>query len=108
MNDKDGLLAEIADLLDGSESGKLTLRWWTSGGRRYVEVSRVETWKSDLPPSPRRSARQAKEVRQVLDLIRDRGYDAVNLKVVRQELGFKKTTAYHRLTEARRLARGGA
>lgn len=42
------------------------------------------------------------EVRAVVNLIDERGYDAITLPVVERELGLKKTTAYNRLTEARR------
>ncbi|TYK45120.1 hypothetical protein [Actinomadura decatromicini] len=50
-----------------------------------------------------RAAKKAREVQAVVDLIHDRGYDAVTLTVVQNELGFKKGTAYNRLTEAREL-----
>lgn len=50
-----------------------------------------------------RAQRKAAEVQQVVDLIRERGEDAVTLNVVREELEFAKTTAYHRLVAAREL-----
>ncbi|MEV4672783.1 hypothetical protein AB0K34_14095 [Actinomadura sp. NPDC049382] len=50
-----------------------------------------------------RAQRKAAEVQQVVDLIRERGEDAVTLNVVREELKFAKTTAYHRLVAAREL-----
>ncbi|REF00344.1 hypothetical protein [Thermomonospora umbrina] len=49
-----------------------------------------------------RAAKKAAEVEQVLDLIEERGLKAVTLGVVREELGFAKTTAFHRLTAARK------
>ncbi|WP_289009042.1 hypothetical protein [uncultured Thermomonospora sp.] len=48
-----------------------------------------------------RAARKQEEIRQVLALIEERGLEAVSLDVVMRELGFKKTTAYHRLKDAR-------
>jgi hypothetical protein len=41
------------------------------------------------------------QVQQILDLIEDRGFDAVKLKTVMDETGMSKTTAYNRLVEAR-------
>ncbi|MFI5534505.1 hypothetical protein ACIA8O_38820 [Kitasatospora sp. NPDC051853] len=55
--------------------------------------------------SNRRSAAQeaaAEQVQQILELIETRGYDAVDLEFVMTELGMKKTTAHHRLSDARR------
>ncbi|MEV4559092.1 hypothetical protein AB0K51_19170 [Kitasatospora sp. NPDC049285] len=42
------------------------------------------------------------EVLQVLELIRAHGRDTVDLAFVMKQLGMKKTTAHHRLAEARR------
>lgn len=50
-----------------------------------------------------RAKRKASEVQQVVDLIHERGEKAVTLGVVREVLGFTKTTAYHRLVAAREL-----
>lgn len=55
-----------------------------------------------------RAAKKNQEVRQVLNLIRERGSAAVTLDVVMSELGLKKTTAFHRLKEARELANQNA
>ncbi|TDD97684.1 hypothetical protein [Actinomadura rubrisoli] len=52
---------------------------------------------------PDRAAKKTAEVQLVVNLIREFGRDAVTLGVVRERLGFTKTTAYNRLTEAREL-----
>lgn len=83
------------------------------------EPAPVEPANSEVPnleptalPKPRtkpatslndRARRKAAEVQQVVNLIRERGEDAVTLNVVREELKFAKTTAYHRLVAAREL-----
>ncbi|GAA3957362.1 hypothetical protein GCM10023085_44850 [Actinomadura viridis] len=95
------LLQDLGAALETEESGEVTIRWWTTGGRRYAEIKRVESWKPDLPSG---ATRRSDEVQQVLDLIDRHGYDAVKLAMVRQVLGFKKTTAHYRLAEARRIA----
>jgi hypothetical protein len=41
------------------------------------------------------------QVRQILDLIDEHGFDTVKLKFVMDETGMSKTTAYNRLVEAR-------
>lgn len=41
------------------------------------------------------------QVRQILDLIDEHGYDTVTLGFVREQTGLSKTTAYNRLVEAR-------
>ncbi len=59
----------------------------------------------DPDGSNRRRAAQElvdEQVRQVLALIEAVGYDTVDLDYVMANLGLKKTTAYHRLTDARR------
>ncbi|MFD7731880.1 hypothetical protein ACFV6F_16015 [Kitasatospora phosalacinea] len=59
----------------------------------------------DPEGSNRRSAAQElvdEQVRQVLALIEAVGYDTVDLDYVMANLGLRKTTAYHRLTDARR------
>jgi hypothetical protein len=48
-----------------------------------------------------RAAKRTQQVQQVLNLITELGYDAVTLPVVQNRTGMSKTTAYHRLTEAR-------
>lgn len=55
-----------------------------------------------------RADRKANEVRSVVNLIRELGYDNVTLTVVRDRLKFTKTTAYNRLTAARELVNQGA
>lgn len=50
-----------------------------------------------------RAAKKAAQVQQVLNLMDELGYDAVTLPVVQNRTGMTKTTAYHRLTEAREL-----
>ena len=54
-----------------------------------------------------RAERKASEVRDVVNLIRELGFDNVTLDVVQERLGFKKTTAYNRLTDARELVNRG-
>jgi hypothetical protein len=95
-----GLLRDIETAMDNEPFGEVSIRWWTSGDRRFVEVKRTESWR---PTMSNRAGRRAAEVQQVVDLIRERGSDAVTLDMVRRALGFKKTTAYYRLTEAREL-----
>lgn len=65
----------------------------------------AEVIRRDLRVGPKRSRRlrDAVQVRQILRLIDQFGYDAVNLKEVRTRLGLAKTSAYYRLTEARAL-----
>lgn len=65
----------------------------------------AEAIRRDLRVGPKRSRRlrDAVHVRQILRLIDQLGYDAVNLKEVRTRLGLAKTSAYYRLTEARAL-----
>lgn len=48
-----------------------------------------------------RSQQQAEQVEQVLNLIDELGYDNVKLRVVQERTGMTKTTAYHRLNDAR-------
>lgn len=55
-----------------------------------------------------RAKRKANEVRDVVNLIHELGYDNVTLDVVRERLKFAKTTAYHRLTKARELVNQSA
>lgn len=50
-----------------------------------------------------RAAAKKNQIEQVLNLIDELGYDATTLGVVRERTGMTKTTAYHRLTEAREL-----
>ncbi|MEU1127816.1 hypothetical protein ABZ371_30610 [Streptomyces sp. NPDC005899] len=49
----------------------------------------------------KRSQRQAEQVEQVLNLIDELGYDNVKLPLVQERTGMTKTTAYHRLNDAR-------
>ncbi|MFZ3552187.1 hypothetical protein ACODT3_42585 [Streptomyces sp. 4.24] len=44
---------------------------------------------------------QDEQVRQVLNLIEELGYDAVKLPIVMERTGMAKTTAHHRLNAAR-------
>jgi hypothetical protein len=58
------------------------------------------------PPEPEADAGQptpsvGEQVRQILDLIEEHGYDTVKLKFVQEQTGMPKTTAYNRLIEAR-------
>ncbi|MFH9500581.1 hypothetical protein ACH4L9_34785 [Streptomyces globisporus] len=48
-----------------------------------------------------RSQQQTEQVEQVLNLIDELGYDNVKLRVVQERTGMTKTTAYHRLNDAR-------
>jgi hypothetical protein len=48
-----------------------------------------------------RSATKRTQIEEVLNLIGELGYDATTLTVVRERTGMTKTTAYHRLTDAR-------
>ncbi|MEW2313542.1 hypothetical protein AB0918_33735 [Streptomyces sp. NPDC006864] len=48
-----------------------------------------------------RSQQQAEQVEKVLNLIDELGYDHVKLRVVQERTGMTKTTAYHRLNDAR-------
>ncbi|MFF8747223.1 hypothetical protein [Streptomyces californicus] len=48
-----------------------------------------------------RSQQQAEQVEKVLNLIDELGYDTVKLRVVQERTGMTKTTAYHRLNDAR-------
>ncbi|KPC87239.1 hypothetical protein ADL35_08360, partial [Streptomyces sp. NRRL WC-3753] len=67
--------------------------------------------KNQVPrtPEPRtpnlsdRAAAKKEQVQQVLNLIENRGFDAVKLALVMDETGMAKTTAYNRLNEARDL-----
>ncbi|WP_282206850.1 hypothetical protein [Kitasatospora fiedleri] len=73
-----------------------------SGPRTAADQQRTGP---DPDGSNRRSAAQElvdEQVRQVLALIEAVGYDTVDLDYVMANLGLKKTTAYHRLTDARR------
>jgi hypothetical protein len=58
--------------------------------------------------TPNLPERKTAEVQKVVNLIRELGYDNVTLDVVQARLGFKKTTAYNRLTDARELVNQGA
>ncbi|GLZ14869.1 hypothetical protein Acsp04_51040 [Actinomadura sp. NBRC 104425] len=49
----------------------------------------------------KRAAAKEAQVREVVALIRARGYENVSLAVVQDELGLARTTAYNRLVEAR-------
>lgn len=48
-----------------------------------------------------RAAKRTEQLKQVLNLFRELGYDAVTLSVVQERTGMSKTTAHHRLKEAR-------
>jgi len=50
-----------------------------------------------------RAAKKAAQIEQVLNLIDELGYDAATLTVVQNRTGMTKTTAHHRLKEAREL-----
>lgn len=39
------LIDEISSVVDREEAGEVTVRWWTTNGRRFVEVSKVASWK---------------------------------------------------------------
>lgn len=63
----------------------------------------------DAANLPDRAAKKATEVQQIVNLIRELGYDAVTLGVVRDALpNVGKTTAHHRLREARELVNQSA
>ncbi|MFF8556554.1 hypothetical protein ACF058_27460 [Streptomyces sp. NPDC015501] len=49
-----------------------------------------------------RSQQQREQVQKVLNLFDELGYDNVKLQIVQQRTGMTKTTAYHRLKDARR------
>lgn len=53
------------------------------------------------PAEPNDTPSPTEQVRQILNLIEEHGYDAVNLGFVMDHTGMKKTTAYNRLVEAR-------
>ncbi|WP_097963360.1 hypothetical protein [Streptomyces sp. or20] len=48
-----------------------------------------------------RSQRQREQVEKIVNLIDELGYDRVKLRVVQERTGMTKTTAYHRLNDAR-------
>lgn len=48
-----------------------------------------------------RAAKRTAQIDEVLNLMKELGYDAVNLAEVQSRTGMSKTTAYHRLTDAR-------
>ncbi|MFI1576228.1 hypothetical protein ACH4VQ_36145 [Streptomyces anulatus] len=48
-----------------------------------------------------RSQQQREQVEKILNLIDELGYDRVKLRVVQERTGMTKTTAYHRLNDAR-------
>lgn len=48
-----------------------------------------------------RSQQQREQVEKILNLIDELGYDMVKLRVVQERTGMTKTTAYHRLNDAR-------
>jgi hypothetical protein len=125
MFDKTGLAEEISVAINGSESGEVRIRWTTQNGQRVVEVVRSGTWVPD-PQSAlwdlaesgptglaqveleggrraKKAARRSDEVRKILDLIEAFGVEAVKLETVQTLLGLAKTSAYHRLTEAREI-----
>jgi len=39
------LLRDLQSSLENDPQGEVTVRWWTTDGRRYVEVSQVASWK---------------------------------------------------------------
>lgn len=53
------------------------------------------------PAEPTETPSPTEQVRQILNLITEHGYDTVNLGFVMDQTGMKKTTAYNRLVEAR-------
>jgi hypothetical protein len=77
----------------------------------------VETPSEPAGPEPRtprtenltdRASKRTEQVKQVLNLIAELGYDAVTLAVVQKRTGMTKTTAHHRLKEARKQWNGEA
>ncbi|MET8731297.1 hypothetical protein ABZV81_29595 [Streptomyces parvus] len=50
-----------------------------------------------------RSQQQREQVQEVLNLMDELGFENVKLQVVQDRTGMTKTTAYHRLTDARRI-----
>ncbi|WP_331730919.1 hypothetical protein OHV05_37670 (plasmid) [Kitasatospora sp. NBC_00070] len=115
-----------ANRLGGSANQALpSARSGEPGGRRELEAAHhsprsAEPAATDPEPrttpdqaqhapagsgSNRRSAAQgaaAAQVQQILELIEQHGSDVVDLEFVMTELGMKKTTAHHRLAEARK------
>lgn len=121
MFDKEGLAEEVSAAINGSASGEVRIRWTTLDSQQTVEVVRSGTWVSDAPLSlwdlaetgptgptqigseTSRAERRASDVRKIVDLIEVFGVGAVKLDAVQALLGLAKTSAYHRLTEAREL-----
>jgi hypothetical protein len=125
MFDKTGLAEEVSAAINGSASGEVRIRWTTQDGQQIVEVVRSGTWSPDLQPAlwdlsesgptgpaqvrreggryAKKAARRASDTRKVLDLIEAFGVEAVKLETVQKLLGLAKTSAYHRLAEARDL-----
>ncbi|MGW2540704.1 hypothetical protein ACWC5I_07490, partial [Kitasatospora sp. NPDC001574] len=76
-----------------------------TGADQRQRTARTVAEPAPAAGSNRRSAAQEaaeEQVRQVLGLIGDLGHDAVTLDVVMNRTGMKRTTAHHRLAEARK------
>ncbi len=76
-----------------------------TGSEQAQRTARTPGEPAPAAGSNRRSAAQLladEQVQEVLDLIGELGYDAVLLDVVIEKTGMKRTTAHHRLAEARK------
>lgn len=52
FDDHTALLRDLEAALENAPQGEVTIRWWTQDRRKFLEVSRVASWK----PAPKPSA----------------------------------------------------
>ncbi|MCQ0012749.1 hypothetical protein [Actinomadura madurae] len=118
MYDRTSLAQEIADAMDRSPRGEITIRWRTQAGRRIVEFVRVADW--DLDPVGERTGEQtglpieanADQVRLSKNAARNAEAIAVYRRSVAEgkpltsyelakRFGMSKTWGHSRMLEAR-------
>jgi hypothetical protein len=87
MYDRNSLIEEIADAVDGATSGEMTLRWWTSDGRRFAELSKVADWDANTRPYRQTDAELIAEIQQVIAERYPDGAQDIRVKPLAHELG---------------------
>lgn len=87
MYDRNSLIAEIADAVDGAVGGEMTLRWWTSEGRRFAELSKVADWDANTRSYRQSDAELIAELEQIVAERYPEGGEDIRIKPLANELG---------------------
>ncbi len=99
MYDRDSLIEEIADAVDGSTSGEMTLRWWTAEGRRFAELSKVADWDANARPYRQTDAELVGQLDQIIAERYPEGAEEIRIKPLANELGIGRARLRRLLDE---------